>query len=38
VKSLAKLVQVLPTARIDRSHSDRARSARKGSIWFGPFS
>lgn len=24
-------MQVLPTARIDRAHSDRARSASKGS-------
>jgi len=37
VKILAEWVQVLPTARIDRAHSDRARSASKGSIWPAPF-
>ena len=34
----AEWVQVLPTARIDRAHSDRARSASKGSICPAPAS
>ena len=34
----AEWVQVLPTARIDRARSDRARSASKGSICPAPSS
>jgi hypothetical protein len=32
VEILAEWAQVLPTVRIDRAHSDRARSASRGSI------